>query len=151
MNKSLALFCCFFILSTVGCLPSKPKGKVAAKVGGYNLMLDDLKIELDRLPGLSSIDIQPVLDNMISEEVLIQEAQRQGIDRTDRFMKTIEQFWRYTLVKELMDKKQEEFEASLGAQTAQAALKEWVEELKGQTEIEIYDEILSQAKEGDLL
>ena len=44
------------------------------------------------------------LDLEIGKQLLIQEAQRQGLDRNRTFMKTIERNWKQTLIKELLDR-----------------------------------------------
>lgn len=48
------------------------------------------------------------LSRLIERELLVQEAQRMGLDREPEFMKTIEQFWKEALIKLLLDRKIQE-------------------------------------------
>ncbi|MCP3874534.1 MAG: hypothetical protein GY699_15435 [Desulfobacteraceae bacterium] len=53
---------------------------------------------------------QDLLDKIIKKELLIQEAQSQGIDKDDKFMATIEKYWEATLIKHLMERKNKEIQ-----------------------------------------
>ena len=53
------------------------------------------------------------LSRVIERELLVQEAQRLGLDRERDFMRTIERFWKEALIKLLLDHKAEE----IGART----------------------------------
>ena len=48
------------------------------------------------------------LSRLIEREVLVQEAQRLGIDREADFMRTIERFWKEALIKILLNRKGQE-------------------------------------------
>ena len=48
------------------------------------------------------------LGALIEKEVLLQEAQRQGIDREKGFMKSIENYWEQALLKILLERKSRE-------------------------------------------
>ncbi|GEM_PF-694093 len=48
------------------------------------------------------------LGRLIERELLVQEAQRLGLDREPEFMKTIERFWKEALIKLLLDRKIQE-------------------------------------------
>ena len=48
------------------------------------------------------------LSRLIERELLVQEAQRLGLDRDPDFMRTIERFWKEALIKLLLDRKSEE-------------------------------------------
>ncbi len=48
---------------------------------------------------------QNLLEKIIKKELLIQEAQKQGIDKDEKFMAAIEKYWEATLIKHLMERK----------------------------------------------
>jgi len=53
----------------------------------------------------------PGLTRLIEQELLVQEAQRQGIDRDSDFMRSIERFWKEALITTLITRKQKEIDA----------------------------------------
>ncbi len=53
------------------------------------------------------------LDQLIDRELLVQEAQRLGLDREQDFMRTIEHFWKQALIKQLINHKGREINAGL--------------------------------------
>jgi len=53
---------------------------------------------------------QALLDCIIKKELLIQEAKRRGIDKGDKFITAIEKYWESTLIKLLMEKKNQEIQ-----------------------------------------
>ena len=70
----------------------------------------DLDQELKTsLQGLKQLEATPGkeprwLTYLIERELLVQEAQRLGMDRDPGFMKTIERFWKEALIKSLLDR-----------------------------------------------
>jgi predicted patatin/cPLA2 family phospholipase len=48
------------------------------------------------------------LDGLIEKEILLQEAQRQGIERENDFMKSIENYWEQALLRILLERKSKE-------------------------------------------
>jgi len=53
------------------------------------------------------------LGRLIERELLVQEAQRLGLDRQPAFMRTIERFWKEALIKQLLDRKAREINAQV--------------------------------------
>lgn len=53
------------------------------------------------------------LNQLIDRELLVQEAQRLGLDREQEFMRTIEHFWKQALIKQLITQKGREINANL--------------------------------------
>ncbi len=49
------------------------------------------------------------LEELIRKELLIQEAKKLQLDRTEKFIRTIERYWESTLIRNLMEMKGEEF------------------------------------------
>lgn len=106
------------LLGLTGCGQAKPlPGNIVAKVNGYSITSEELEHEiaaswpvLRNFPGLSSADLKAkVLDSMIVNQLLIEEAQRLNVDKDPAFMRRIERDWREELLKAVLVKKNEEF------------------------------------------
>ena len=48
------------------------------------------------------------LDNLITRKLILQEAQKMGLDRKKEFLKAIENFWEKSLLKIMVDEKTDE-------------------------------------------
>lgn len=100
---SLSLFCCSQNIDE--------KGKVLARINEYNLMLDEFQsklsseLEIDDDLKLTKEAKKNFLDELITKEVLIQEAQKLKLDREKEFVKTIERYWEATLIRNLLESK----------------------------------------------
>lgn len=147
----IALFCIACLVS-YGCGIRKEKqGRVLAKINNYIFTVDDFKDELQHSPyaGYAKLDKRRFLESKIREEILVQEAQRQGLDRNKTFMKAIERYWKQTLIKELLQK---ETKAIQGEVTSENKRKEtidaWVEALYKKAKFKIYDDALKELEEG---
>lgn len=86
--------------------PAKVKG--VARVNEYTIGEDDFRQTLSRyasrneIVGLSLEDKQRILDQEIRQELLIQLAIKQGIDKEPEFRQTIERYWEQTLIASLI-------------------------------------------------
>ena len=125
--------------------PIPDKKGIIATVNDYEITVDDLNKEavsdmgaLDRSK-YSEDAKKAVLDQMITESLLIQEAQKQGFDRDRAFMKEIERYWKQALIKFLIRKKSAELQDTEG-------LDRWIEGLRKRSDIKIYVEDLNKAK-----
>ena len=112
MNKAL---CVLFILFLTGCsADSNPNKKVVAQIDKYKMTIEDLKYEFKNAPYDEIVLLKTekgkkrYLEGIIEKEVLLQEAQRQGIDREKDFMKSIENYWEQALLRILLERKSKE-------------------------------------------
>ena len=96
-----------------GCARDPHPDKTIAKINNYYMSVDDFKADLDTtfVNERGTLSNEDVLDLAIKRELLVQEAQRQGLDKHKTFMKTIERYWKQTLIKELLDKKTKDVNA----------------------------------------
>ncbi len=111
MKKRL-IYLCFIILSVFifGCAQEQVgESKTLAKINEYVLPLDEFQIQLaeelnlDREFKLTNEAKKDFLDQLIIQEILIQEAKKQQLDRRKKFMRTIERYWESTLIRDLME------------------------------------------------
>jgi hypothetical protein len=152
-------------LMLVGCPagPVREKEQVLARVNDYELTVGEfeelLAEEIEMTPDykLTREGRQRFLDQLVRKELLIQEAQRLQIDRRERFVKGIERFWEQTLIRDLLDMKNQELKRrtsitqeeiagryeALKAQRGEATPP--LEELAPRLERELRDERMRQA------
>ena len=83
--------------------------QILAKVNEYKMTLGEFEEQL-----VAELEFQEdfkatlearreLLDQMITEELLIQEAMRRKLDREKKFIKSIERYWKSTLIRDLME------------------------------------------------
>ena len=134
-----------------GCIQKPEEKKVVARINNYVMTLEDLEDEIKYSPytGNRTEDLEELLDLAIRRQVLIQEAQRQGVDKHKSFTKTIGRYWRQTLIKELLEKESQRIYKNISKRKqkeALKALKAWKDELYKKANVEIYREILINIK-----
>jgi len=108
------------LICFTGCAPdSAGDGPVVVSINDYTVTLDEFRARLahevslyhDFVPDQQST--RAFLDEMIRKEVLIQEAQRLKLDRSEKFIKTIERYWEATLVRNLLEMKGDELDTNV--------------------------------------
>ena len=114
----MIILCALIMCSLSGCgkiFGRDPDSKhVIAKINDYELSVRDFKDEASFSMKLRFLASNPLeakedfLEEMITQNILIQEAQKQNFDKDGAFMKEIERYWRQTLLKLLVKKKTEE-------------------------------------------
>ena len=114
---SILIFCFIF----TGCSPGNDEAdnRVVAQVNNYKMMVEDLRYELENVP-YDDIELlkteegrEEYLDRLLEKEILLQEAQRQGLDRERDFMKSIENYWEQALLKLLLERKSREISGQI--------------------------------------
>ena len=61
------------------------------------------ELKLDREFKLTKEAKNEFLDQLITKEILIQEAKRRKLDRKEKFIRAIERYWESTLIRDLME------------------------------------------------
>ncbi|MCK4463419.1 MAG: hypothetical protein KAU58_03810 [Candidatus Omnitrophica bacterium] len=101
--------------SSFGCAKKPPSEKVAVKINDYSLsvgefneLFSESKVSEDtpKMRGL-------FVENLISRKLLLQEAQKEGLDKEKDFLKAIEKFWEQSLLTIIVDKKIKESSGDL--------------------------------------
>ncbi len=124
----------------------EPKGEALAKINDYVLTVEDFKDEMLHSPYTVSnmVNKEELLDLIVRREILIQEAQEQGLDKKKDFMRTIERYWKQTLVKELLEQKSEQLRKKMSDEQARKALEEWIKVLKDNAKVKIDEQALGK-------
>lgn len=124
--------------------------RVVARINNYKMTVDDFKDELKHtfFNEKGQLGNEAVLDLAIKRELLVQEAQRLGLDKRASFMRTIERYWKQTLIKELLEKKTKEIFSAPGLKTQEKndALAKWYEQLYNKARIEKNRKLLEEIK-----
>lgn len=86
--------------------------QVAVTVNGHDLARDTITAENGK-SGYHSDDYASLLDSAITREVLLQEAQRQSIDKEENFRKALKCFYEQSLIKTLTDRQYNQIEVAV--------------------------------------
>ncbi len=87
---------------------------VLVEINDYWMTVEEFKDEAEILSAIERKKLatydgkKEFLDTIIKREVLLQEAQRQELDKDKDFMKTIEKYWEQALLQTLLKKKSKE-------------------------------------------
>lgn len=146
MKKYLVILCATFFL--FGCT-SKPQSKtMLAKINDYEITKEEFQAALkNSMYGMADTmeSRQEFLDNLINQKLILQQAQKQGLDKEANFLKAIERFWEQSLLKVALDKKTKDISSNMriGDKEIQAAYQKIVQDGKADKP---YDQMYNQLK-----
>jgi len=152
------LFNLSIIIILSGCCPSSPSREdkeTIVSVNNYCITRSEFESEFKTSP-YGKIDTpesrKEFLNTLIDRKLILQYAQKEGLDKEANFLKSIEKFWEQSLLKVALDKKTKEIEAKLSASDWEAKRNEetkmvndWMDDLRKQAHITIKDGILGNA------
>jgi len=103
----LLLVVIFSSLLTSSCAKKEQTDSTVILVNDYTLSVNEFN-ELLNDSGIDKDD--PVkrksfLDNLITRKLILQEAQKAGLDKDKDFLQSVERFWEQSLLKVIIDKK----------------------------------------------
>jgi hypothetical protein len=111
LMRIVLLFC---LLCLAGCGRSQTlPWDVVAKVNDYSITVEELKREVanssaifKNYPEIPPAELKSkILEEMIANQLLLEEAQKLNVDKDPSFMLEVESHWRQTLLKNLIKKK----------------------------------------------
>lgn len=145
------------IAVAAGCAKSVDKGQIVARINNYRLTVDDFMQEAKlNLPGMLLKDSsgavkEELYNDIVTNELILQQAEKMNLDKDKAFMKEIENYWKQALIKRLINIKGAEFLAMVKGEDkaqkkekAQALLNLWIENLKKTAKINRYDDVLNK-------
>jgi peptidyl-prolyl cis-trans isomerase C len=91
------------VLSNPGCHSKGESAQMAAKVGNAVLTREEVQKRMT-LEGLNSDRENEFIENWIDEELLVQEARRQGIEKTDELKWEMEKIEKQYVINQLVEK-----------------------------------------------
>jgi len=115
MKRYLFTLAIFLLGIILGCQPTGQKKDVVARVNDYEITKDKFEQEFkDSIyGGVDTLESrQKFLDSLIDRKLILQDAQRQGLDKKEGFLNMIERFWEQSLLKIALDKKTQEIDSS---------------------------------------
>lgn len=156
--KWFTLFSGVVFLFASGCGPGP--NTVADKdavvtVNNYNISHDEFESEF-KASSYGETDTPESRRNfantLVDRKLILQYAQKAGLDKEGSFLKTIERFWEQSLLKVALDRKTREIEAKITApdwaakRTEEAKkMSDWMNELRQGARITIKDGALTNA------
>lgn len=152
------LFNLFIIIALSGCCPSSASHEdkeAIVSVNNYCITRSEFESEFKTSPYWKTDtpeSRQEFLNTLIDRKLILQYAQKEGLDREVNFLKSIEKFWEQSLLKIALDKKTKDIEAKLSTSGWEAKrneetkmLNDWMSELHKQAHITIKDGTLRNA------
>jgi len=138
----------FLALLILGCVKQPQDESILAKINNYEISKDEFEEEFQQSVFASTDTLESrkeFLNNLIDSKLIMQDAQRQGLDKNKNFLKLIERFWEQSLLKLALDKKTQAIAGS--GFVSDKEVKEAYEKMfqEGKTD-KTYDKIYSQLK-----
>ncbi|MBF0522024.1 MAG: peptidyl-prolyl cis-trans isomerase [Candidatus Omnitrophica bacterium] len=102
-------------LVAAGCAKKEQNSPVVAEINNYRLTAEDFQVEaLLSVPDVLKAEDVPALkeqiyQDLLTKELLVQEAQKSNLDKDKHFMKEIEDYWKQALIKRIMNRKTNEY------------------------------------------
>lgn len=83
---------------------------------------------------------QAFIDNVIRQKLILQEAQRIGLDRDPEFLATVQRFWEQSLMRVMMDKKMQEIQNNPAGTPRD--IDRWLDELRTNARVKVNAKVL---------
>lgn len=115
MKKYYLLLTIILSVAVGGCGPGAPK-ELVAKVNNYEITREKFEEEFkDSVYGQadSKESRKAFLDNLINQKLILQDAEGQGYDKEQGFLRMIERFWEQSLLTVALEKKTKEIQRSV--------------------------------------
>lgn len=137
------------VLFIFGCTDKPRDKKILAKVNNYEISEEEFEEEF-KASLYGNVDTlesrNEFLNNMIDRKLILQNAQREGLDKDESFLKMIERFWEQSLLKLSLDKKTKEIAGSRPLVTDKMIKDEYDKLLKEGKADRAYDQMYNQIK-----
>lgn len=114
MKKYIVLL--FMVMLIGGCGPANKDKSALVKINNYEINKEEFE-EGFKTSSFGVTDSEEsrkeFLENLIDRKLILQDAQKQGLDKEASFLKAIERFWEQSLLKIALDKKSKEIAGSV--------------------------------------
>lgn len=144
--KNLALIFAVLVLSA-GCSRCSQTQEIAVKVNNYEISRAEFEQEFKE-SSFAALDTpqsrKDFLENLVNRILILQDAQKQGLDKDPKFLKMVEKFWAQSLLRLAIEKKSKEFKDSGPAgKTEDRFTDEWLVQLHKAADIRIDNDLVS--------
>ena len=112
----IILFAVILVLFSCSDNNSRVKEDIILTINDFNMSKSEfqtkVKADMEYNDSFKKNDSvkQEMLDGLIRKELLIQEAKKMGLDKNSQFISAIERYWEATLIKLLMEQKNNEIQ-----------------------------------------
>jgi len=161
-GKRLMLFLSLAFLFVSGCCQnfsvSADKDTIII-VNDYNITRKEFENEFNA-SAYGKIDTpearKDFLNTLIDRKLILQYAQKEGLDKKKSFLRSIEKFWEQSLLKIALDNKTKEVESKISTSDWEAKkneetkmMSDWMSDLRKNANITIKDDNLRSANDKD--
>ncbi len=104
------------LIFVAGCNPAPKNKQILAKINNYEISLDEFKEEFrdSSYASNEALDSEKdFLNSLINRKLILQDAQKKGLDKDKSFLRMIERFWEQSLLKLAIDRKTKETAGSV--------------------------------------
>ena len=143
------IFLLFGVILTLGCgRQAQEKKEILARVNNYEISRQEFNEEF-RVSGYGRPDTQEsrreFLNILINRKLILQDAQKNELDKDENFLKMIEKFWEQSLLKLTLDKKAREISGSV--QVSDKSIEEAYQKMAQEGKADKpYDQMYQQVK-----
>ena len=155
-GKFFALLLSLVLIFSNGCCPRNPsdakKGEIVLSINNYNITRGEFEGWFkDSAYGMADTpeSRKDFLESLIDRKLILQQAQKEGLNKEKSFLKMIEKFWEQSLLKIALDKKTKEIESRISAAGWDAKraeetkmMNDWINELWAKAHIKVKEDIL---------
>jgi len=134
----------------VGCSSSSTKDKkILAKINNYEITLDEFQEQFKESSysrDSSAESKKEFLKVLIGRKLILQDAERKGLDKKKEFLNMIERFWEQSLLKLALQDKSQEISGSIGIKDDKQAqdrlMRDWMSGLEKEANISVNYDLL---------
>lgn len=149
MNKILIFLVILALILGCGRRGSQDR-QILAKVNNYEIGLQEFEEEFKGSPYAGDNTPQAkreFLKNLINRKLILQDAEKKGLDKDKDFLRMVERFWEQSLLKLALDKKSREIAGiTINKEKQNQMMNEWADGLNRNAQIQINDELLNRVK-----
>jgi peptidyl-prolyl cis-trans isomerase C len=160
-SKELLLALSLIVIFLSGCCCQATSGAAKGEdavvsINNYNITRAEFEKEFkDSTYGRTDTpeSRKDFLESLVDRKLILQQAQKDGLDKERGFLKSIEKFWEQSLLKAALDKKTKEIAAKLSAAGMDAKrgeesriMNDWIKELRAKAHIKVKGDILLKGK-----
>ncbi|MFH1441006.1 MAG: SurA N-terminal domain-containing protein [Candidatus Omnitrophota bacterium] len=142
------IFYLIIIFVICGCQPKKDTSPVLAKINNYEITAAEFEREFRDSNFAKNNTLESrkeFLNYLIDRKVILQDAQKKGLDKEDAFLESVERFWEQSLLKSALEREAKKLagRAVVNDETIKKAYEEMFKE--GQTD-KTYEQMYEQIK-----